>query len=133
MELSRLYPLGKQLIRFVISGLFAALAGLITVYICTSILKIWYLSSSTISFLVTLVVTFILQKFWTFKNRELTAVTKQISLSVVLTVAIFFLNAGLMYGLVDILQAHYLASQALTYAIIGFVDFCLYKFVIFKE
>lgn len=132
MELSRVYPLGKQFIRFVISGVVAAAVGLIALYICTGIFKIWYLASSVISFSVTLIAAFILQKFWTFQSRELSVLTKQIGLSLILTILIFFLNAGLMYGLVDVLRTHYIVAQVFAYGVIGVIDFCLYKFVIFK-
>jgi len=122
----------KQFARFIVSGGTAAAVGLLTVYILTDILKVWYLASSIVSFLVTFVTAFLLQKFWTFQNHEMTELPKQASFSLGVAIGNFFINAGLMYGLVDILKLHYFLSQFITYAFFGLVDFFIYRLLIFK-
>src|SRR3989344_2002797 len=123
----------RQFICFVVSGAAAAAVGLLTIYVLTDIIKVWYLASSIVSFLVAFVTAFLLQKFWTFQNHEIVKLPKQASFSFGVAIYNFFVNAGLMYGLVDILNMHYFVSQFITYAFFGCIDFFIYKFLIFKE
>ena len=125
--------LSKQIFRFIISGGTAAFFGMLTIYILTSVFQVWYLFSSILSFLVTFVVAFSLQKFWSFQNKHWHLIPKQATLSLILAGLNFFINAGLMYVLVDKLYLHYFLSQLLVYGFFAVFDFVMYKFVIFRN
>ncbi len=126
------FALVGELIRFGISGLAVAGSGLLSLYLFAHVFGWWYLLASSLSFAVTFVSAFTLQKFWTFRNKELQQIPRQLSWSIALATFNFFFNAGLMYVFVEVFDLHYLLAQCLTYAVIGTFDFFMYKFIVFK-
>lgn len=132
MDLKKYFGSLQQLMRFGISGALSAAVGVICLYVLTDSLHVWYLASSVIGFIITFTVAFCLQKYWTFKNNGTSPVVKQVSLSLIITGLVFFVNILLMYILVDKIGIHYTISQLITYGIIGILDFFAYKFLVFK-
>ena len=121
----------SQLIRFVISGTFVALVGLFTLFILVDLFNIWYLLSSVVAFMITIVVNFLLQKFWTFKNSE-SNTTKQFVLFCLSSLLYLVLNIVLMYGMVDIIGIHHLFSQGIVMVILACLNYTIYSLYIFR-
>ncbi len=121
-----------QLVRFGIAGATAATIGTGALYLLAAVAHMWYLAASTISFACAGVVAFLLQKYWTFREPTKHRIPAQSAQSAALATFNLFFNGGLMYLLVDIAHVHYIVSQLLVYALIGAMDFLLYKLVIFK-
>ena len=121
-----------EFFRFGVSGGLAAASGMLTVYVLVDFFHLWYLASSITAFFITFVVAFVLQKFWTFKNYTMAPLPKQAAFGFGVAALNFFLNTALMYGFVGRLHLNYLLAQFLTYGFFGVVDFCIYKFIIFR-
>ena len=81
-----------KILRYLISGSIAAATNLGTLYLLVSVLNFWYIVASGVSFIATFVVSFILQKFWTFNDHNLDVLKKQIGLSLVIAAVNLFLN-----------------------------------------
>lgn len=131
---SSLYALGArhaQLLRFLISGGTAFLANIVLIYLCTELLAIWYLISSIIAFVGAFVVSFSMQKFWTFKNREADRMKKQLGMSLLLALANLGINTLLMYALVEHAHMHYLSAVVLATLLIAVETYFVYKYIIF--
>lgn len=118
----------SRVIKFLIVGGSAAALNLSILFIATSILHIWYLASSMLSFTIAVSYNFYLQKLWTFNVRN-TAI--YIGLPAFASVSMFNLglNIALMYFFVDHLNLWYMAAQALTSALIAFESFIAYRFI----
>src|SRR5260370_1381260 len=86
-----------QVSRFVISGATAAGATIGTLHILVSVFGIWYVTASAISFLVGFVVSFTLQKFWTFGNRDSWMRKEQIVVYLCIVLFNLGLNTMLVY------------------------------------
>ena len=123
----------KQVLRFGISGGIAVLLGLVSIYVLTDIFHVWYVVSSIIAFTITFLVSFSMQKFWTFREKTISRIPVQGSLSLMLGGLNFVLNVILIYILVDFLHISYLIAQVIIYAFFGALDFFIYKLVIFKS
>lgn len=132
-------PIGKlmthirQLIRFAVSGVTGAFVGLVATYILTEFGGVWYVWSSIFAFIVASTITFLLQKFWTFKEHSVNRVHIQATQTLFLALFILVFNTILIYLFVDLLHLHYLVAQCLIYGLIGIIDFILYKFIIFRR
>jgi dolichol-phosphate mannosyltransferase len=133
MNFVKNFVFNKQFIRFVVSGGTAAIFGMLVIYLLTEVFHVWYLISSIVAFLVSFLVAFSLQKFWTFDNKSLETVPRQMAFSLVLAGLNFLINAVLMFLLVDQLHLHYFLSQLLVYGFFAIFDFFIYKAVIFKS
>ncbi len=132
-ELGRRKETIKQVLRFGISGGIAVLLGLVSIYVLTDIFHVWYVVSSIIAFTITFLVSFSMQKFWTFREKTISRIPVQGSLSLMLGGLNFVLNVILIYILVDFLHISYLIAQVIIYAFFGALDFFIYKLVIFKS
>lgn len=121
-----------QFIRFLISGGTAFLANLVLIYLFTDMLHVWYLLSSVFAFVGAFVVSFSLQKFWTFKNREVDRMSAQLGLSLMTALFNLGVNTALMYLLVEYAHLHYLTAVVCTTGIIAVETFFVYKYIIFS-
>ena len=121
-----------KILRYLISGSIAAATNLGTLYLLVSVLNFWYIVASGVSFIATFVVSFILQKFWTFNDHNLDVLKKQIGLSLVIAAVNLFLNMMYMYGLVAYAHLHYMYAQVLTTILIAIGSFIAYQYFVFK-
>ena len=122
-----------QFVRFCIAGGFAFTVNLAVLYTLTDILHIYYLLSTVGAFLVSLAVSFTLQKFWTFRDRSREHLHIQLPLYVGMQVASVSVNAALMYVFVEYLHVWYLFSQAIISFGLAVIIFFINKSYIFKE
>ena len=88
------------IIRFVFSGGMAACTTLGVLYILVRFFGVWYLVATTIAFLFGFFVSFVLQKFWTFKDMRKKALWWQMPASLCVLLGAISLNIFIMYMLV---------------------------------
>ncbi len=122
-----------QIVRFLISGGSATAVIIALLYVLTDILHIWYLASFVIAFLFGVAVSFILQKFWTFKDKRNTVWIKQASLYLGIQLWDLVLNTVLLYILVERFHMWYLGAQIILSFCIAIQNFALYRILVFKE
>ena len=121
-----------KLMRFLISGGSAAVVNLSVLYVLTDWFGLWYLASATVSFFVSILIGFMLQKFWTFNHRQSHHRThKQFLLYLAWMLLYLSLDIGLMYLLVDGASLNYLLSQFVTSGVLAALSFFVYSRVVF--
>ncbi len=120
-----------QLLRFLISGSTAFFTNITLIYLFTEVLHVWYLTSSAIAFTGTFIVSFVMQKFWTFQNNERERMSAQLGMSLLLAVGNLGINTLLMYLLVDYFFVHYLLAVIFSTFVIAVETYFVYKYVIF--
>jgi dolichol-phosphate mannosyltransferase len=121
-------PIAKEMgriARFLISGVATVLVNLLTLYIFTEYARVWYLASSVIAFCVSYGVNFTLQKFWTFKHRDINAITYQLPLHFALALGNLALNTAILYALVQWLGVWYVLAQVIAAFVIALDSFFL--------
>jgi putative flippase GtrA len=122
-----------KLIRYLISGGTAAAVTLSVSFICTSLLKIHYLTSSVIAFSLGLCVSFVLQKFWTFTHHSLHRVKEEAGMYLLVGLFNLCINALLMFFFVEKMHLWYLLGQFLAAGLIAIESYYIYKIVVFKQ
>lgn len=120
-------------VRYITAGLTSAFINLAVLFICTHYLKVWYIFSSTIAFVTSLILSFSLHKFWTFGDKKITKIQHQFGLFVTMAVIMLYVNVSMMYFLVEYLNVWYLLAQFLVNVFIAVTNFLLYKFLIFRK
>lgn len=124
--------LSSKVARYLVSGGVAALVQFSSLYFFVEALSLWYLAATTAAFVLTFIVSFIMQKFWTFEERSMGSLHIQISGYLAFSLANMFVNAFSMYLLVSALNVHYMLAQFCTTALIAFYGFFVYKHLIFR-
>ncbi len=122
----------KQFIKFAISGGTAFAADLLLLFFFTDILKIWYIYSASMAFVVAFFISFYLQKFWTFRDRN-KKVYKQMVIFFFSGTANVIVNAGGMYVIVEKIGVKYLFAQTIMTALLSICSFLIYRFIVFKK
>jgi len=119
--------------RYIIVGGIVAFVNLCALYFLTEYVGFHYLVSVTFAFIIAVVLSFVLQKFWTFQDHGTDVVHKQASIFFVVAITNFFLNFGLIYFFVEKLHIWYLLSQFLISAGVAFISFVVYRRFIFLK
>ena len=117
----------KKVLRFLVSGSLATLTNLTLLFIFTQWLEIWYLLSSVLAFITGLLISFGLQKWWTFKDYSTTTWSRQALWFVLVTIGGVLVNAIFIYLLVEYLFWYYLLAQLISGLLIATANFFLYR------
>lgn len=123
----------QQVVRYLIAGGTAAATDIILLFVFTSILDIWYLISTVLAFLIAFVVSFLLQKYWTFTDGANAAWKSQAIKYLAITSTNLGLNTLLMYVSVDFLHLHYLLAQIIVSGLIAVESYFIYQIFVFKK
>lgn len=121
------------LLRYFCAGITGASTQIGLLYIFTDILGVWYIRSSIIAFAVAVCVSFILQKFWTFRDGKLNQAHHQFLSYLGVAVAGIVINTALMFVFVDAFGIWYILAQVIAGAFIMVFNFMMYKFFIFHK
>lgn len=121
-----------KILRYLISGSIAAVTNLGSLYLFVNVFHLWYIVASGISFVLTFIVSFVLQKFWTFNDPHLDILKRQIGVSLVVAGCNLLLNTVYMYFFVEYLHLHYMQAQVLTMILVAIGSFLAYQYLIFR-
>ncbi len=124
-------PRIMRVVRFVCAGAAATGANLGVFFVSVRFLGIWYVAASVIAFLAAFAISFVLQKFWTFKDARTARLPHQalryfcvVSLNTVL-------NALIVYGMVEYGSIPGILAQAIASLLIAFESFFIYRRYVF--
>lgn len=109
--------------RYIISGGTSAVVDLALLYFLNTKLQFHYLPASIMAFCVAFFVSFVLQKFWTFKNRSTEGVHGQLAIYLGSSLFSLGVNTLLMYIFVDYFQIMVLLSQVFAGGIVACFTF----------
>lgn len=125
-HLAQLYPHQKrtsfEFIKFCIVGAVGTLINLAILVASVELLHFHYLLGSTIAFLIAATNNFILNKRWTFKDKQ-RRIKSQYAQFIVVSTAALAVNLVLLFVFVEYLNVHYLLAQILAVLIAMFINF----------
>ena len=125
---------GKNiLLRYLVAGITGASTQIGLLYVFTDIVGLWYIYSSLLAFLIAIIISFTLQKFWTFADGEIKKAHYQFAYYMGVAVLGIFINTIFMYIFVSIFGIWYILAQIITGGIIAVFNFIMYKFFIFNR
>lgn len=122
-----------KILRFLISGGFATGVDFFFLYAFTEWAGLYYLVSAVLAFLISVVVSFVLQKFWTFKNKARENMREQAFVYMTLAGFNLALNTLLVFMFVEYAELHYLVGQFISSGLIALGNFLVYHFIIFRS
>lgn len=121
--------ISSTVLRYIISGLTASAVMLGSLVFFREILGIWYLYSSTLAFILAFIISFLLQKFWTFRNLSVSNAHKQMVLFLIVSLINLGINGLGMFILVDKIGIWYFISQIFVTAFIAIWSFFAYRII----
>ncbi len=122
----------RKIIKFIFAGGTATAVNFVLLYVFVDIVHLWYLAGSGLSFVFAFFVSFSLQKFFTFKDKKVDQVYKQLFQYLIVTLSGLAFNLLCMWVLVDHFGLWYMLAQFFTSAVVAVFNYFAYKEVIFK-
>lgn len=122
-----------RVLRFLTSGTIGISVNLGTLHLLVTIFDVHYLLSSIIALSISMVVGFLLQKYWTFEEHSTDRAPMQFVFYVSLALFNLSLNTGIVYVLSGVLLFHYLLAQAAGAGAVALVSYFVYREFIFKR
>ena len=121
-----------QIILYFITGILAYVTNLGSYAFLIYVINMWYVEAAIISFLLGGIVSFILQKLWTFKNFSKTDALLQLSLYTILVILNSIINSLIIFSLVEVLSVHKLVANLISTLFILVWNFFIYKYIVFR-
>ncbi|MEK7604886.1 MAG: GtrA family protein [Patescibacteria group bacterium] len=126
-------PRMYRLLRYLMSGTAAAASNLAIVFILVHFGRVYYLHASVIAFVLSMVVSFSLQKFWTFQDKPIYDVQPQFVRYSMVVFCNLILNTVVMYLLIEKIGLWYLFAQVLATGTVAVVGYFAYQHFVFRE
>lgn len=123
----------SKLIRYLISGGTAALINWSALLLLVQIGHMYYLYASVLAFVVSIAVSFTMQKFWTFNDNLVHDIYMQFTRYLIIIFLSLLLNTVLVYLLVEKMDMWYLLAQIIATAIIAITNFFWYRYFVFRD
>ncbi|OHA18484.1 MAG: hypothetical protein A2664_00885 [Candidatus Taylorbacteria bacterium RIFCSPHIGHO2_01_FULL_46_22b] len=120
-------------VKYLVSGGSAAVANLSLLSLLVEIFHVHYLLASILAFLAGFLVSFFMQKYFTFGDTALKAAHRQLILYLFITVANLGFNTLLVYVFVDMLGVWYFGAQLIAGIIVAAESFFLYRRFVFNR
>lgn len=122
-----------KIIKYVISGGSGALVDISILYFFVKFLHVWYIFSAIFAYIVAFIVSFTLQKVWTFSDYSISGTYKQAGKYLVISFINLGLNTFFMYLFVDIFGIHYIIGQIVSGCLLAIYSFSIYSSFIFSS
>ncbi|PKM89106.1 hypothetical protein CVU83_00595 [Candidatus Falkowbacteria bacterium HGW-Falkowbacteria-2] len=123
----------KSVIKFFLSGGLAGVVDLVALYIFHGVFKWDIVVATSAAFLCSFVVSFSLQKLWTFRNYSQVRLPRQLFMYFGSAFIAMYFNGWAMHMLVNNLGVWYLLSQIIVNLFLGVVNYFNYRFIIFRK
>ncbi len=123
----------KAIIKFFIAGSTAGVSNLVLLFVFHGLLGWEIILSTSFAFVLAFLISFSLQKLWTFRNKERKQTFRQLVLYFLTALINLNLNGFFMHLLVNEYHVWYLLAQLVINLFLGFINFMVYKFIIFKK
>lgn len=121
-----------KITRFVISGIISTATTLGLLYAFTEWMHLWYVFSVVIAYVISIAVSFLLQKIWTFNNHDISKIGAQAVRYIVLNAGNIVLNAAGLYLLVELTHIWYVAGEIIVAGAIAVWSYVVMRYLIFK-
>ncbi len=102
-----------RIIRFLSAGGLGVSLYYLILYTFTDLFGMWYIASAIIASLVNWASNFVLQKYWTFQNKDARDIRWQAVSYAVMAAVLFVSNLLLLYALVEYVHIWYLGAQVI--------------------
>ncbi|PLX27324.1 hypothetical protein C0583_03330 [Candidatus Parcubacteria bacterium] len=122
----------NRIVKFLFSGTSAALVNIFSLYVFHGLARINVVVSACLAFILAFIVSFTLQKFWTFKNDNKERMFQQMFWYMVVGLCGLGITATSIYVLVNIFHVFYILSQVIINVVLAVINFFIYKLLIFR-
>lgn len=134
---SQSYHLSKQrlflLMRYLFAGGLSFTSNIGLLFVFMEYLGWWYLTASTISFIISVIVSFLAQKYITFRDMSVDNISQQMIRYVLIAIFNVMANAAMVFVFVDLIHFSPILAQIISAGIIAIWSLFVYRIIIFHQ
>jgi putative flippase GtrA len=123
------HPKKMKIMRYIISGGMATVTNVLFLFIFTDLFGFWYVLSAVIAYLISFIVSFTMQKYWTFRDSSNDRMNSQIVSYIILNIVNLGLNTLGIFLFVHYGHVYYLLAQIIVSVLIAIESFYIYSLV----
>ena len=123
----------RQILKFLIAGGTSTSVDILIYSLLVYFANLWYVASSIISFIIAFWISFGLQKFWTFRDKNTEKIMKQTYLYFFVAIINLGISTLLIYLFVDYVHIHKFLSKVSANIIIAAESFFVYRHFVFAK
>jgi len=134
--LEKMHPIFKKLRnigKYTFFSVIATIADIVSLYILTEFIGVFYLLSVKLSYFVGMLITFFGNKKYTFKNNKIKTSTHKFIDFLVISVIDLCMHVIFIKILTEYLGVWYIFSKIITVVIIFFVKYYMHKKIAFRN
>lgn len=120
---------GGQVGRFLVVGGLSVFTYYSLFIGLTELAGLWYVASAVVAFVTYYCVQFILQKYWTFRNKKKEFVKQQLTQFTIMAVANWCVNTALLYVAVRYFAANYIVAQLVLTIVVSPAAYFLLRYI----
>jgi putative flippase GtrA len=121
-----------QLLRYTFVGGIAYALDFGSLFFLTEVVKIHYLISAPIAFILGLLTNYILSILWVFPRRTLASKRMEFLIFAIIGLVGLGLNEGIIWTFTDLVHFHYLMSKVISAIVVFFWNFFARKKILFN-
>ncbi len=122
-----------QLLRYLFAGGIAFVVDVSILFVLTEFAHIHYMISSTISFTIGLIISYLISILWVFDEKRIEKKTVELTVFAAIGGVGLVMTSSFMWIFTSILTLHYLFSKILTTAIVFSWNFLAKKRILFTK
>jgi dolichol-phosphate mannosyltransferase len=123
----------SRAVRYVLAGGTATAVNILLLFIFTEAFDLWYLFSATLALILATALSFILQKWWTFRDASRTHLGRQAVQYTIASLGGIGTNLLCMYVLVEWFSVQYVIAQIIAALLVALGSFFIYRTFIFNR
>lgn len=123
----------KIIVKCFFAGFAAGMVDLVLLFVFYHLFSWPIVLATSLAFLFSFIVSFTLQKLWTFRDFSQAKAAGQLTLYIINAFIGLNVNGFLMHLLVNQHQVWYLLAQLMVNLTIGIYNFFIYRYIVFKK
>lgn len=122
-----------KIIRYIFAGGIGAVTNIGTFSILFHIIRVWYITSSILAFIIAIFVSFVMQKYWAFRDTDHSQIKTQATKFFIMGGINLLINTLLVFIFVSLAHLNPLVAQILSAGLIAVATYFLYQKFIFTN
>lgn len=130
----KMYKKYNEIINYIIFGVLTTLVSLVTYYLCSKVFHIYYLVSSVISFIISVLFAYVTNKIYVFKSdAKGSKVLKELFSFVSSRILSFIIENVILVILVSVIKLDDMISKTIVQIIVIILNYILSKLVFLRS
>jgi len=121
-----------RIIRYGFAGMLGAVTNLGTFSVLVYLAHVWYVAASAIAFALSVTISFLLQKFWTFQDSRTDGMHRQALLFLSVSLVNLAVNTGLVFFFVEQWRFYAILAQTLAALLVALTSYFVYRKFVFS-